>query len=88
MACRLALAAALAVLVPAGAVLRPAPLAAQNLFASRLEVNGQAITEFEIAQRAQFLQLLGEPGDLRQAALQALVDAAGRVAVIENAGLS
>lgn len=87
MACRLALAAALAVLVPAGAVLRPAPLAAQNLFASRLEVNGQAITEFEIAQRAQFLQLLGEPGDLRQAALQALVDDKLRMQEAKRLGL-
>lgn len=54
--------------------LMPGMAQAQNLFAPRLYVNGQVITEYEVIQRAMFLKLLSAPGDLEQAALKELID--------------
>ncbi len=53
----------------------PGPgLAQENLFAPRLVINDQAVTEFEFQQRRLFLQLLRAPGDLDKVALDGLVD--------------
>jgi peptidyl-prolyl cis-trans isomerase SurA len=51
-----------------------APVLAQDLFAPRLYVNDRAITEYEIQQRARFLQLLRAPGNPEDEALKALVE--------------
>ncbi|MBE2275733.1 MAG: peptidylprolyl isomerase [Rhodobacteraceae bacterium] len=74
----------MAAAVLAGAMLIPAlatgfsvaagPAAAQNLFAPRLYVNGQVITEYEVIQRALFMKLLNAPGDLQKEALKELID--------------
>ena len=50
------------------------PAQAQNLFAPRLYVNGEAITEYEVQQRAMFLRVLNAPGDLEKEALKTLTD--------------
>lgn len=49
-------------------------LAQQNLFAPRIVINDRAITNFEIAQRAEFLKLLGAGGDLEKLALEGLIE--------------
>ena len=54
----------------------PAPLQAQSAggFAPAITVNGLAITGYEIAQRARFMELLGAKGDVRKLAEQALIE--------------
>jgi peptidyl-prolyl cis-trans isomerase SurA len=49
-------------------------LAADELFAPRLIVNDSIITNFEVEQRARFLQLINAPGDPEEAAIQGLID--------------
>ncbi|WP_050519010.1 peptidylprolyl isomerase [Pseudorhodobacter antarcticus] len=51
-----------------------APISAQNLFAPRLYVNDRAVTEFEVQQRVQMLQLFRTPGDLEAEATKALIE--------------
>lgn len=52
-----------------------APVAAQtDLFAPIARVNDRVITQFELNQRALFLQALNAPGDLQQEALDRLID--------------
>ncbi len=62
------------VLGAALAVLAPAAAPAQDLFAPRLYINDQVITEYEVIQRALFLQLLRAPGDPMEEALKALTE--------------
>ncbi|WP_081037116.1 peptidylprolyl isomerase [Rhodobacter capsulatus] len=53
-----------------------APLQAQATgdFAPAITVNGLAISGYEIAQRARFMELLGATGDVRKMAEEALID--------------
>lgn len=44
-----------------------------GMFAPRLVVNGQTITNFELDQRIRFLQVLRAPGDLEREAMDALL---------------
>lgn len=44
-----------------------------GLFAPRLVINGQTVTNFEVEQRMKFLQALRAPGDLEKEALDALM---------------
>ena len=48
--------------------------AQQNLFAPVARVNDRVITQYELNQRALFLQLLNAPGNLEEEALDRLVD--------------
>ena len=48
--------------------------ASDGLFAPRVIVNGSVVTNFEVEQRARFLQLINSPGDLEQAAVRGLID--------------
>lgn len=50
------------------------PVLAQDLFAPRLFVNDRVITEYEVMQRAMFLQVLRSPGNLEEEALKALIE--------------
>jgi peptidyl-prolyl cis-trans isomerase SurA len=52
----------------------PPALAQEGLFAPRLTINGQVISNFEFEQRIQFLKLLRSPGDLEKLALDALIE--------------
>lgn len=56
-----------------GLVLSVAALA-QDLFAPRIYVNDKVITEFEVMQRAMFLEILGAPGDPEEEAMKALIE--------------
>jgi peptidyl-prolyl cis-trans isomerase SurA len=48
--------------------------AADGPFAPRVIVNDSIVTNFEVEQRAKFLQLINSPGDLEQVALRGLID--------------
>ncbi|WP_224814500.1 peptidylprolyl isomerase [Hasllibacter sp. MH4015] len=50
------------------------PVAAQNPFEAAVRVDDQIVTNFEISQRMRFLEVLNAQGDLRQQAIDALVN--------------
>ena len=47
---------------------------AQGLFSPAIKINDRAITQYEIEQRTLFLQVLRAPGDLRETAVEQLID--------------
>jgi peptidyl-prolyl cis-trans isomerase SurA len=49
-------------------------LAVDGPFAPRVIVNGSVVTNFEVEQRAMFLQVINSPGDLEQTAVRGLID--------------
>lgn len=49
-------------------------VAAQGLFSPRIIVNDRVITEFEVMQRAMFLQVLSAPGDPEEESLKVLIE--------------
>ena len=51
-----------------------APVLAQGLFSPAVTVNDRIVTNFEIAQRARFLEVLNAPGDLVEQAREDLVN--------------
>ncbi len=64
------------------------PAMAQNLFAPRLYVNDQVITEYEVIQRALFLKVLRAPGDPMEESLKALTEDRLRMAEAKRLGLT
>ena len=50
------------------------PTAAQNLFSTVVTVDDAVITEYEIGQRARFLQVLGAPSASRDGAIETLIE--------------
>lgn len=77
----LALRAALALLLAVPAAAQQSP------FAPRVLVNGSAVTHYEVEQRRAFLQLLRAPGDLDEAAVQALIEDRLRMQEAEKLGI-
>lgn len=73
--------------VALGMALMMAPAIAQDLFAPRLYVNDRVITEYEVAQRAMFLQVLKAPGNPEEEALKALVEDRLRQTEAERLGI-
>lgn len=67
---RAALVAALALLLPAA----PAPAQSAQPASPIVYVNGRAVTEFQLDQRARFVSLLGRDGDVGRIAMRQLVD--------------
>ncbi|MBY4891607.1 peptidylprolyl isomerase [Rhodobacteraceae bacterium N5(2021)] len=57
-----------------GGTVAPTPAQAQNPFAAAVEVNDTIVTNYEINQRMLFLQVLNAQGDLRQQAVEALIN--------------
>ena len=64
------------------------PVAAQNLFATVVTIDDAAITEYEVGQRALFMQTLGAPGATRDAAIDALIEDRLKAKASKEAGLS
>ena len=64
-----------------------APVLAQDMFAPRIYVNDRAITNYEVAQRALFLQVLRAPGNPEEEALKALTEDRLRQTEAERLGL-
>jgi peptidyl-prolyl cis-trans isomerase SurA len=62
--------------------------AAQDLFAPRIYVNDRVITEYEVAQRAMFLQVLKAPGNPEDEALKALIEDRLRQTEAERLGIT
>ena len=60
---------------------------AQNLFAPVARVDDMVVTEFEVQQRMQFMQLLNAPGSDRESALETLIDDRLRVRAVNDAGI-
>lgn len=65
----------------------PLTAVAQSPFEPVAQVNDRVITEWNIAQRAQFLELFGTPGDLREAALERLIEEALQMDAASDAGI-
>jgi peptidyl-prolyl cis-trans isomerase SurA len=64
----------------------PAP-AQDSPFTAAITVNNKAVTHYEIDQRALFLEVLRTPGDLRERAIEALVDDRLRLDAAERFGI-
>jgi peptidyl-prolyl cis-trans isomerase SurA len=64
--------AAIALALPFAAV--PTPGAAQSPFSTAVRINDSIVTWYEVDQRALFMEVVRTPGDLREQALEALVD--------------
>ncbi len=75
-------------LICAAAVLAPALAPAQSPFSAAITVENQAITYYEIDQRAQLLTVFRTPGDTAEIARQQLVDDKLRAMILERAGLA
>ena len=69
-----ALVASLLLAALMGVALPTGPALAQNLFAPVIFVNDQAITRYEIQQRARMLTLFRAPGDPQQLAREQLIE--------------
>ncbi len=65
-----------------------APVAAQNLFAPVARVNDQVITGYELSQRTTFLTLLRAPGNVRDLAMQQLVEERLKEEVARQMGIT
>ncbi|MEO0634280.1 MAG: peptidylprolyl isomerase [Pseudomonadota bacterium] len=63
------------------------PTVAQNPFAPVVEVGNGVVTEFEVRQRARFLQLLNAPGSNRSAVIEELINDRLRVAEARRQGI-
>lgn len=79
--------AALCLALATGTALPPAPAMAQDLFAPRLYVNNQVISEYEFQQRVLFLTVLRAPGNPEEEALKALIDDRLRLTEAKRLGL-
>lgn len=78
-----------ALLLGAALALGAAPMgSAQDLFTPRLYINEQVITEYEVIQRALFLQALRAPGDPMEEALKALTEDRLRQSESKRLGLT
>lgn len=64
------------------------PVLAQNLFAPHVIVNGSAVTEWELAQRRQFLTLLRAPGDIPKQAENGLIEDRLRLDAAKQMGIT
>lgn len=69
------------------AVVPLAPATAQSLFAPVARVNDGVVTRWEVDQRAQFLTLFRTPGDVRQIAIERLIEERLQLQAAEEAGI-
>lgn len=65
-----------------------APTLAQSPFAPRVTVNDRVITQWEVQQRAIFLQLFNTPGDLEQEAINRLIEERLQMIVAQRFGIT
>ncbi|MFD1912359.1 peptidylprolyl isomerase [Halodurantibacterium flavum] len=63
-----------AAVVAAPLAVTPSAAPAQGMFDTRLQVNDRIITNYEVTQRARFLDVLNTSGDLEALALEALIE--------------
>lgn len=65
-----------------------APALAQGPFTPRVTVNDRVITQWEVEQRAIFLQLFNTPGDLEQEAINRLIEERLQMIVADRFGIT
>ena len=65
-----------------------AQVASTDLFKPVIMINGNAVTNFEVQQRMIMLKLFRTPGDLEEAALEALIEDRLRFIAAEEMGLA
>ena len=70
------------------AVLAPATLTAQSLFAPAIVVNGDIVSRYELEQRAQFLRVLGAPSDPEELATEQLIEDRLKLQAAAEVGLT
>jgi len=63
------------------------PAVAQSPFSAAVTINDRIVTNYEIAQRARFLEVLNAPGDLQEEARESLIDERLQQEVGETFGL-
>lgn len=63
------------------------PAAAQGQFSPELQIGTSIVTRYQIDQRAQFLTLLGAPGDTRSLAREQLINETVQLKAAEDAGI-
>jgi peptidyl-prolyl cis-trans isomerase SurA len=63
------------------------PASAQDPFAPRVVVNDRVITNFEVQQRALFLELFNTPGDLEEEAINRLIEERLQMFAAERRGI-
>ncbi|WP_116087339.1 peptidylprolyl isomerase [Tropicimonas sp. IMCC34011] len=66
---------------------QPAPVEAQGQFAPVVVVNDRPVTQYELQQRMRILELFSTPGDLRQVALDALINDRLQLIAAERQGI-
>ncbi len=71
----------------ASLLMASAAIAQQGLFQTAIKVNDLAITQYEIEQRARFLQLLRTPGDPIEEARKGLIEDRLRLSATRRAGV-
>ncbi|MFO6463896.1 peptidylprolyl isomerase [Jannaschia sp. KMU-145] len=76
-----------ALMIAATVLWAPAGAMAQNLFAAAARVNGTAITEYQVQQRALFLSLLRAPDATYEGAREKLIEETLQVEAARAAGL-
>ncbi len=76
------------IITVAAIALAPLPIAAQGMFQTRAQVNDRIITNYEVSQRALFLQVLNTTGDVQQQALDALIEDRLRLDAAQRMGIS
>jgi len=64
------------------------PVSAQNLFSPAVKINEQAVTHYEVQQRARFMTLLRAPGNAQELALESLVDERLQIAAAASVGIT
>lgn len=70
-----------------GLVAVAAPVGAQGQFSPEVQVGKSIVTRYQIDQRAQFLTLLGAPGDTRDLAREQLINEALQLKAARDAGI-
>ncbi|WP_045390793.1 peptidylprolyl isomerase [Falsirhodobacter sp. alg1] len=76
------------ILLATAIALAPIASGAQSLFAPHVIVNGDAVTNWELSQRQQFLTLLRAPGDLAQQAEDGLIEDRLKLSAAKQAGIT
>lgn len=69
------------------AIALPSTAMAQNMFATIAKINDTAITQYEFSQRVRLMKALNAPGNLKELAIEKLIDERLQVGAAERAGI-
>ncbi len=77
-----------ALILACALALLPAAAAAQSLFAPVVRIDDAVVTEWQVAQRARFLDLFRTPGDTRAIAIERLIEETLQIEAGRDAGIA